>query len=288
MDDRGSATLEIMVVLVIAILVLGMLLASSENANEKIIKTQENENIEVLISEVIDNLINNPGNPDNWNEYERGTPGLAIINEEGHVIPNSVSYEKFMALKKNYKRFMTESVFNSEIKSSMELIPKESTISSVKIGLNEESNDVFSVNRLVKCDFYKSYVIKDFQSEGKCSHDHEQNSHSCNYFKVFKGNLKSSDYYLIIDDDEKYDLRYIVDTTEEHSLKDWQTCTSNIIPLNGRIHFENGTSAIVFVHLDKPKAKAVLVCVPKSFNLHELNYDHFRTNECELILKCWR
>ncbi|AMD16591.1 hypothetical protein TL18_00190 [Methanobrevibacter sp. YE315] len=286
MDSRGSSTIEITIVLAVILLILGVLLASVENTTENLIKTQENENVEMLINEAVDNLINNPGNPEKWNEYEKGTPGLAIINEEGETVPNSVSYEKFNALKRNYNKLITEKIFNSKIKSSMELSPKKSTISSVKIGSNMDSNNVFVVNRLVKCDFYKKYVLKDFENDGKCNRNHQQDSHSCNYFKVFKGNLKNSNYYLIIDDSEKYDLKYIVDTTSEYDLKDWQTAISNVIPLNDKIRFYNDTSAIVFVHLDKEKPKAVMISVPKNFNRDCLNYDYFRTNECEFIFKC--
>ena len=180
----------------------------------KIIKSQETGSIETLINEVVDNLINNPGKPVKWDEYEKGTPGLAIINEEGQIIPNSISYIKFKALGKNYKKFITENSFHSKIKSSMELIPQKSTISSVKIGHNDESSIVYSVNRIVKCDFFRKYVIKDFQNDGKCNHEHSQNTHSCNYFKIFKGNLKSSNYYLIINENEAGKLTGMESTDE--------------------------------------------------------------------------
>ena len=98
--------------------------------------------MEKLTSEVIDNLINNPGIPDNWNEYGKGTPGLAVVNEEGQTIPNSVSYSKFIALGKDYDKLVFEKLFTSKIHTSMELIPKESCISSVKIGESGEGENV--------------------------------------------------------------------------------------------------------------------------------------------------
>ena len=94
---------------------------------------------------------------------KKGTPGLAIVNEEGEVIPNSVSYAKLLAMGSDYNKFVTKTLFNSKIKTSIELIPKESSISSVKIGNDESSNNIHSVNRMVKCDFFKKYVLKDFQ-----------------------------------------------------------------------------------------------------------------------------
>ncbi len=287
MDSKGSITIEITVVLVIILLIFGVFLTSYENTTNKIIKTQEQEHMEILTSEVIDNLINNPGIPEKWFEYEKGTPGLSIVNEGGESIPNSVSYVKLIALGKNYKQLGYEKLFDSKIHSSMKLIPLERSISSVKIGEENEPSNIFSVNRLVKCDFYKKYVIKDFQNDGKCNHDHDQKSHSCNYFKVFKSNLKKSDYYLLIDDNEKYNLKFIIDTTRVVKEKYWENTMSNQIYLNDKIDFYDDTDAIVFIHIDKPKAKAVLVSVPKNFDKNKLSYDYFRINECQFVLKAW-
>ncbi len=287
MDGRGNITLEIGIVLIIILIICGVILNFEEITTQKLIKTQENDNIENLISEVADNLINNPGNPDNWEKNKKGTPGLAIINEEGKVIPNSVSYTKLIALGSNYKKLVTQNIFNSKIKSSIELMPQESSISSVKIGQENEGKNVFSVNRLVKCDFYKKYVIKDFQNDGKCNRNHKQNIHSCNYFKVFKGNLRASNYYLLIDEDEKYNLKYYIDTTRVVKLRFWESVNTDKISLNDKINFYDDTSAVVFIHFNKANAKAVLVSVPKSFDRNKLKYDYFRTNECDFILKAW-
>lgn len=282
MDSKGSLTMEIAIITVLILLISGIILISTENATEKIVKIEEGENMETLASEAVDNLINNPGEPDNWFEIKKGIPGLAVVNEDGQIIPNSVSYEKFIALGDNYRKLVDERLFNSKIKTSIEMIPQKSIISSVKIGSNEDSNNVFSINRLVKCDFYKRYVMNDFKNPGKCNHNHAQDSCSCNYFKVFKGNLKNSDYYLLVDDD----VKYIVDTTRVVKEKYWQHA-SDVIHLNSEINFYDDESAVVFIHFDRPHANALLVSVPKDFNREYLEYDYFRTNECELVLKAW-
>ena len=235
MDTNGNLIIEIAIAAVIILLICGAILTSFENTTNKIVSAQEKENMETLISEVVDNLINNPGIPDNWFEISKGTPGLAITNEEGEIIPNSVSYPKFIALGENYKKLMDERLFKSNIHTSLELIPKKSTVSSVKIGSNDESDDVYSVNRLVKCDFYKKFVIKDFKNEGKCNHDHDQAKTSCNYFKVFEGNLKRTDYYLLVDDSQKYDLKYTIGTTRVVKQMPWETTMSDCIYLNNKI-----------------------------------------------------
>ena len=279
--------IELGIVLVLILLISGAILISVENTTDKILNAEEKENMEALASEAVDNLINNPGVPDNWHEIKKGTPGLAVVSEDGEIIPNSVSYQKFMALADNYKKLIYENLFNSKIKTSMEMIPQKSSISSVKIGSNDESGNVFSVNRLVKCDFYRKYVMNDFQNHGKCNHNHDQDSHSCSYFKIFKGNLKSSNYYLLIDGSETDDLKYMVDTTRVVKGRYFESCISDCIYLNDKISFYDDDSAVVFIHFDKPKAKAVLVSVPKDFDREKMEYDYFKINECEFVLKGW-
>ena len=279
--------IEIGMILIIILVMFGVILESIENSSQKVIKASETNNMEKLVSEVVDNLINNPGVPENWNEYGKGTPGLAVVNEEGRVVPNSVSYSKLLALGNDYDKLVYENLFDSKIHSSIELKPKESSISSVKVGEDGEAEEIFSLTRLVKCDFYKSYVINDFESDRKCNVHHDQDEYACNHFKIFKGNLKKSDYYLLIDESEKYDLSYIVDTTSTDEDETWKTATSSEIHLNNEIEIIDDAGAVVFVHLDKPHPKALLVSVPKNFDENLLKYDYFRINECELILKAW-
>ena len=287
MDNKGNVTLEIGVIIIILLMVMGIVLSLNEIRTEKIVRQSENEHIQTLLEESVVNLINNPGTPPNWEVNKKGTPGLAIVNEEGQVIPNSVSYAKLLAMGSDYNKFVTKNLFNSKIKTSIELIPKESSISSVKIGNDESSNKIHSVNRMVKCDFFKKYVLKDFQNDGKCNRNHDQNSHSCDYFKVFKGNLRAFDYYLLIDEDEKYDLNYFMGSTRLVKDKSWEPVRYDEIYLNNKIEFYDDTSAIIFIHFDKPNAKAVLVQLPKRFDENNINYDYFRTNDCEFILKAW-
>lgn len=279
--------IEIGIILIVILMIFGVILASVENSSHKVIKATETNNMEKLISEVVDGLINNPGVPENWNEYGKGTPGLAIVNDDDKIVPNSVSYSKLISLGNDYDKLVYEKLFDSKIHSSIELKPRESSISSVKVGENEKDEEIFSLTRLVKCDFYKSYVINDFENERKCNVHHSQDEYACNYFKIFKGNLKKSDYYLLIDDGEKYDLSYIIDTTNVEGEDEWKTAISDKIHLNDEIEFYEDTSAVVFVHLDKPHPKALLVSVPKNFDDNFLRYDYFRTNDCELIVKGW-
>ena len=165
MDSNGNITIELTLILIMILLAVGILLSFSEMSTQKIVKQTEKEHVETLANRAVDNLINSPGNPNDWEKNAKGTPGLAIINEENQIIPNSISYFKILTLGSEYKKLVDEKLFDSKIKTSMELIPQESTISSVKIGSEDESENIFSVNRYVVCDFYKKYVIKDFKNK---------------------------------------------------------------------------------------------------------------------------
>ncbi|WP_407424453.1 hypothetical protein [Methanobrevibacter sp.] len=290
MDNNGNFTLEILVVGMIIILILGIISVASEISQEKISKSVENNNIEKTISEVADSLINDPGMPINWEDFKSKRVGLAIINEDETVIPNSVSYFKLLELGRDYENLVTKRIFNNKFDSSMELTPYETSISSVKIGSNNvQSNNVFSVNRVVKCDFFKKYVICDFLNDGKCNHNHNQKDHSCNYFKVFKGNLKKTDYYLLLNDNEKLENKYSIDTTHFKSYNS-KSISNTKIYLNNELNglFEaNETSSVVFIHFDKKDTKAVLVGVPKDFDKSKLKYNYFTTQTCDFVIKAW-
>ena len=260
-----------------------------ELSNEKISKTVENNNIEKTITETCDYLINNPGIPKNWDDYKSKRIGLAIVNEDDKIVPNSVSYFKILELGRDYDKLVTKKLFNNEFYSSMELIPLKTSLSSVKIGCHGESGNVYSVNRIVKCEFFKKYVVADFSKEGKCNHGHNQKDYSCNYIKLFKNNLKDSNYYLLIDESEKNNVEYYIDTThyKEYSGK---TIKNTEIHLNDKFKslFEDEeTSSIIFIHFNKKNVKAVLVAVPKDFDKSKLKYDYFITQPCNFVIKAW-
>ena len=289
LDNRGNFTLEIVVVAIIILLILGVIAITAELTNEKISKSVESNNIEKTITETCDYLINNPGIPKNWDDFKSKRIGLAIITEEDNVIPNSVSYFKLLELGRDYEKLATKRLFDNKFKSSMELIPLKTSLSSVKIGSGDESGNVYSVNRLVKCEFFKKYVVDDFSTEGKCNHNHDQKYYSCNYLKLFKKNLKDFDYYLLIDDSEKNNVEYYIDTTHYKEYNN-ERITNNKIYLNNKFNslFEGEeTSSIIFIHFNKKNIKAVLVAVPKDFDKNKLKYDYFIMQPCNFIIKAW-
>lgn len=290
MDNRGNFTLEIVVVGIIILMILGIISLATELSQEKISKGVENNNIEKTITEVADTLINDPGTPINWEDFKSKRVGLAIINEDENVIVNSVSYFKFLELGRDYENLVTKRLFNNKFHSNMELKPYETSISSVKIGSSDiENKNIYSVTRVVKCDFFKKYAILDFLNNGKCNHNHNQKDHSCNYFKIFPGNLKKTEYYLLLDDSERYESEYSIDTTHFKSYNNEKVSNTKIY-LNDDLEnlFEgNETSSIVFIHFNKKDTKAVLVGVPKDFDKSKLNYNYFTTQTCDFTIKAW-
>ena len=65
---------------------------------------------------------------------------------------------------------------------------------------------------------------------------------------------------------------------------------SNTVYLNDDFSelFEGSeSSSIIFIHLNKKDAKAVLVGIPKNFDKNKLNYNYFTTQTCDFIIKAW-
>lgn len=287
MDEKGSISSEIIIVLMIIIMIAGVIVNFTQTSNEKLSESIEANNFEKLTVEISDKLINNPGNPINWNELKRPlniNPGLAIVNEDNKTIPNSVSYFKLIKLGEYYDELINKKIFDDTMKSSISLTPLNSRVPAVNIGSEIFSNNIFTVERHVQCDFFKKYVVKSFQEESICNNNHKD--YSCNYFKVFRSNLYTSDYYLLVDDFSKNNLYWALDSTYYHNYFP-SPLTSNKIYLNPYIESNLilDNSAVIFIHLNKKDVNGVIVAVPKEFDESKLYYDYFRTNECQFLLK---
>lgn len=62
MNEKGSVSTEILVVLIVILLIIGITAKFSEITLDKLATSTENENIELLLSQSADNLINNNRN----------------------------------------------------------------------------------------------------------------------------------------------------------------------------------------------------------------------------------
>lgn len=287
MDEKGFSSVEIFVVLILLLLAIGVILEFTQKSSETLSTAISEGNLEKITTETCDNLINNPGSPKNWNELrqkENVIVGLAILNEDNKTIPNSISFEKFLAVGEDYNKLINENIFKNQVKSSISLTAFNENIEQKTWGSSVTSENIFSINRIVTCDFYKKFSINSFQNNGKCNQYHI-GEHSCNYFKIFKSYLKTTDYYLLFDENSYNDVYYSLDTTLIPSIS--KKVTNDVIKLNNEI--ENklifSEDGIIFVHTNKEDVKAVLVGVPKDFDKKYLKYEYFISNQCEFTLK---
>lgn len=287
MDKKGSATIETAIVLVIIVLIISVLGSLTYETNEKITTSISSENSQKFLAESLDNLINNPGFPPHWEKTDNPyniTPGLAVEDENNQTVPNSVSYKKFIKLKEYYDSLIDNKIFQNRVKTSLTLEPIESTISSVTAGDDSLSSDnIYTIKRTAICDFYSEYVVKNFNNNTKCNHNHKD--YSCDYFKLYPSWLESYDYYLLINKEPSKNLKYSIDTTESPN-NNYETVDSDKICLNEILKEKcSGSGSIFFIHFNDKNVKVVLIQIPKNFDKDYLKYDYFTKTQCNLILK---
>ena len=237
-DEKGLLySSELILSLILILFIIGIMANITDAMNEKMISEEELYALEETSIETADYLLNNPGNPIDWEEDEglnRGIvsrkiiPGLAIngkaiengffideSSESEDVIANSISYMKIIKLKNNYDDLINRNLFNSTLKSSITIFPHTNT-EIIRMGddLSGEMN-VVTVNRTVKCDYYSNFVVyrfNDFELYGEgykktelCNHDSNGKSHFndrsffwlCKNFRIYRSSLNNYNYYLI-------------------------------------------------------------------------------------------
>lgn len=283
MDRKGMISGEIIVLLILIVLMIGIIANFTERTSYKITDKTANENLEKQASEFADNLINNPGTPNNWNELKNKNnviPGLGILNENEATVVNSVDYIKLIALKSDYKNLITKQVFNNDFKSSLTLTPLTGSVGEITLGEDNLENPA-TVNRLVKCNFLKKYTIGSFEKNGPCN-SHHITTHSCNHFKLFTSYLKKMDYYLLFEKNSYNNYYWTIESTEIPGIP--KIANTEKIYLNNIIKQKIllNNNGVIFVHINQENPKAVLVSVPKEFDKSKLNYDYFVSTECNL------
>lgn len=208
---------ELLLSIILLVFIIGTIANLSDGLNEKILSEEELSALEDVAVTSSDYLLNNPGNPENW-ERDEGLangmvstniiPGLAIKKKEvangefydesandEMIMSNTISYNKLMKIKNNYDELVDGNLFNGSFESSMAVYPLNCKIGPILMGHdfgnvndNVNDNDIAVVNRTVKCDFYSNFVVynfNDFELEGKdyikesyCNHDTNPNLES--------------------------------------------------------------------------------------------------------------
>ena len=336
---------ELLLSIILLIFIIGVVANLSDGLNEKILSEEELSSLEAIAIESSDYLLNNPGNPENWEEddgLDNGIvskniiPGLAIKNknvENGEffdesasdemIMSNTISYNKLMKIKNNYDSLVDENLFNNSVHSSMAIYPLNSEIRPIEMGYdfgneddNVNDNDIVTVNRTVKCDFYSNFVVYDFNDfelfgesfeDGLCNHDsnpnltdHISNDRSfwlCKSFRVYKESLDKYNYFLISDESVKNSGTYWILESLNRTNENKEILNQEVIKLNPFFleDLENSSGEIYSIHFNVPKNriddfKTVLVAIPNNMSdvlisNGELNYDYFRVQDVNFVLK---
>ena len=198
---------ELLLSIILIVFIIGIMANLSDDLNGKISTAEELSSLEDIAIETSDYLLNNPGNPNNWEDDEsldngivssNIIPGLAIKNkyvdngqfyDEGsgddNVIANSISYRKLIKIRNNYELLIDRNLFNDSFKSSMAVYPLNSEIRPLLMGDgfdddNVNDNNIAVVNRTVKCDFYSGFVVYDFNDFELFGEDYKRDE-ICNH-----------------------------------------------------------------------------------------------------------
>ena len=337
---------ELLLSIILLIFIIGVVANLSDGLNEKILSEEEISSLEAIAIESSDYLLNNPGNPENWEDdggLKNGIvskniiPGLAIKNknvENGEffdesasdemIMSNAISYNKLIKIKNNYDSLVDRNLFNDSVISSMAIYPLNSEIRPIEMGYdfddendNVNDNNIVTVNRTVKCDFYSNFVVynfndfelfgDDYNKDMFCNHDTNPNltNHSndgrtlwlCKSFRVYKESLDEYNYYLISDESVKDTGTYWILESINRTSENEKILIQEVIDLNPLLmeDLENSSDEIYSIHFNVPKNRAndfktVLVAIPKNMtdvliSNDGLNYDYFRVQDVNFVLK---
>ena len=334
---------ELLLSIILLVFIIGIMANLSDDLDEKVLSEEEFASLEDTAIETSDYLLNNPGNPENWEEDEALDNGIASSNiiaglaiknkkidngqfydescEDDNVIANSISYRKLIKIRNNYDLLINRNLLNNSFKSSMAVYPLNSEIGPVIMGDefddNVNDNNIAVVNRIVKCDFYSSFVLYDFndlelfgedyKKDATCNHDtnpnledHANDGRSywlCKNFRVYRKSLENYNYYLISDESiKRSNSHWILESLNRPNDND-EMLNHEVIDLNPFFleDLENSSGEIYSIHFNVPKNniddfKTVLVAIPKNMtddliSRNELKYDYFKVQDVNFLLK---
>ncbi|MDR1819463.1 MAG: hypothetical protein LBR15_04355 [Methanobrevibacter sp.] len=297
-DRKGILFIsDIFVLLIMSILVISTIIIVMDLSNEKILDSVERSNLERKTMKTIDNLIKNPGSPDDWDYQEnKGSiiPGLAGENK-------TVSFNKILSLKKSYKKLVEDKIFQNEIKSSITIYPLSSELSPMEFGDNENlqyAGNVVSVKRLVKCDFLSRFKVLDFKDDKKdlCINPNYK-TWICKPFLLTRKDLEHNDYYLLFNN-KIINSYWSISNPNNINEKEYLINT-NVYRLNSILEnqMKNSLQMNFWIHIKLDENKndnlnTCLVAIPREFNINEilpngLKFEYFQYNDCYLTLKTW-
>lgn len=278
-DRKGTLFIsDIFILLIVSVLVISITITVMDLSTEKILSSVERSNLERKSAEVLDNLIKNPGSPDNW-DYQKNwvntIPGLAEKNK-------TISFNKLLSLKKFYAKLVDEKIFQNEIKSSMTIYSLNSKTLSMKFGDNEENlhhvSNVVSAKRLVKCDFLTRFKILDFkETKSSCINpNHHEDTWICKSFTIKKKDLALMDYYLLFSDESTGTNSHWSINNPKDIVENEHLINTDSYRINSILEDQIGNSIQMnfWIHLKLSNKTnnidGCLVAIPNDFNSNEI------------------
>lgn len=339
-DNYGLVySTELLLSIIILFVIIAIVLGMSGDLNEKTLSAEELSSLEKISIESSQLLLNNPGVPEDWEDEidEDGAgsniiPGLALktknvrngeftdeSDDAPKVMPGIISYAKLSKLSGCYEELINQNLLNNILKSSIAIYPINPEIDSILMGddLSKTSKDVIVMNRTVKCDYFSSLVIynfNDFELEGEsyvksesCNHDNVWNltSHECDSncfwlcknFRIYKSSLKNYDFYLLSPPSIKTaDVYYAIENLNSSS-DNMDRFNEEAIALDDYFEndLENSSNNIYTIHFKVPKRsvnefKSLLVAVPSNMsddlkNRRQLKYEYFTLQDVNFVMK---
>jgi hypothetical protein len=235
-DSQGMLlSTDLMLSMIIITITMGMTAQAMDIVINPMQDYSTRSSMEHSAIEAADVLINTPGSPANWENFNSSlidSPGLAMVNPlNGEPIPHVLSYKKILLLNKNYDKLMENRVFPEYIGSNIIIYPLNHTLDPIIINddaLPAKTAEIVVVNRTVMCDYqYLNCTLQinssneNFSSsinqEEICPNEiHTPDSNLinnsnhpdpaksdkwiCKHFNINASTLNTTDYYLIVQD----------------------------------------------------------------------------------------
>jgi len=288
LDNQGQAfTLDVMLALVIITIIIGISADAIDIASYKSADYLARFSMERVSNDAADMLIKTPGSPDNWESSiitHLTTPGLALIDLTGRIIPNTLSLKKINALKNNYTLLIDGKVLPHGVNSSLMIYPSNPSLSPIIIMNRSPENavEVAVANRTVIFDFLDIEAAVYNNSTTIC-HNHVGLNWTCQYFNITRSELDSRNFYVITVPANigNNSSSWIIDRPATNSTGTERNFSSTPINVNEKISnlLGNDTKGVLWFHVRTPRNKdrnfnAYIVSVPKevpkehvSFNL---------------------
>jgi hypothetical protein len=326
-DKVGQVfSLDAMLALIIITVTIGLSANAMDLVNFQISDYSSEKFLNRITVDAATALINTPGSPDNWeiNNLSGITPGLAEVDSEGKIVPNTLSIKKICVLQSAYSERMDGKIIPHGTHSNVVIYPADSSLNPIVLSNEtppEDAVEVAVVNRTVLCDFMvlKTLIIintsgSSSNSENRsfadvCPHktlkmemEHQNNNlnygdslWACQYFRISQEDLNSTDFYIITDPETGGGTsnQWIMDKTD-NMTNERQNFNSGPIFINNKISQVLGQDkkAVLWLHVtftsSTPSFGVYLVGAPKGTPIENVKMEYVNPRPCFFVLKVWR